>query len=56
MSATFAKFVCAVCGLAWSVLVAVKAYGLTIQSWPWLIFGTIGTLVLIGASGAWSKE
>ncbi len=34
-------------GIAMSVLTTVKAYGLTIESWPWLIFGTIAGVLLI---------
>ncbi len=50
------RFICAVCSLVWSVVVLLNAYGLTIHSWPWLIWGTIGTLVLCAGAGAWSKN
>jgi hypothetical protein len=55
-SDSFAKVVVTIVGLCWSVVVTVHAYGLTVQSWPWLIWGTIGTLVLFAAGGAWSKR
>jgi hypothetical protein len=53
---TLAKFLCAVGGIAWSVVVMLNAYGLTIHSWSWLIWGTIGTGLLMVGSGAWSKD
>lgn len=56
MNGTFAKFLCALASIAWSVVVLLNAYGLTVQSWSWLIWGTIGTLLLLIASGAWDKE
>ena len=52
----FTRFMCALAGLAWSVLVVIKAYGLTIESWPWLVWGTIGTGLFMAASGAWSRN
>lgn len=50
------RFVCAICSLAWSVVVMLNAYGLHIQSWSWLIWGTLGTLVLLAGAGKWSND
>ncbi len=56
MSEVFAKLFCTIGSLVLSVAVMVNAYGLTIHSWPWLVFGTIGQLSLLAAGGAWSKN
>lgn len=56
MSAAFAKLVCAIGSMVLGVFVMVNAYGLTIHSWHWLIWGMLGQLVLLAAAGAWSKS
>jgi hypothetical protein len=52
----FAKLFCALGGIVLGVLILINAYGLTIRSWPWLVWGTLGQLALLAASGAWSKS
>jgi hypothetical protein len=42
------KLAIGVGSLALSVATTVNAYGLTIKSWPWLIFGSIGAMLLLG--------
>lgn len=56
MSSAFAKLFCAVGSMILGVLVLINAYGLTIHSWNWLVWGMIGQLALLAAAGAWSKD
>ncbi len=52
MTDAIRKFIFAIAGVAWSIAVTVNAYGLDIQSWNWLVWGTIGTFALLWLAGA----
>lgn len=47
-------FACAAYGAGFAVSIAgmLNGYGLTIQSWPWVIGGSLGAIVLFGIGAA----
>jgi hypothetical protein len=51
VSAAFAKLFCTIGAIVLGVATTINAYGLEIQSWPWLIWGVIGQLALMAAGG-----
>jgi hypothetical protein len=42
------RFVMFAGGFVLSIATTLNAYGLTVVSWSWLIFGSLGSLLLIG--------
>lgn len=43
-------------GISLSWLGMIYGWGLTPQSWPWIIGSAIGSMLLIGTAGAISKD